>query len=210
MNSKDINKVMLGNVEIKRIMSGGGVIWERPYKWRKYNIKVVSENEITTASSGNGIEYGDVDAISNSQPESYHLYNLHDQVRNIIVGNGMYAFSNYEHMVRNMQEWVQDWVNELESGYILNLWISNDGDTYVSQASLDNKEYKNKHGQRFTLRYEISKRPYSYSLSISTIYRITEITKRTKGKFIEEIKSTKKDEYPINGVKGNYWYEFIE
>lgn len=34
--------------------------------------------------------------------------------------------------------------------------------------------------------------------------------RKVKGDYIEEVKSKNKNEYPVSGEKGGYWYEFIE
>lgn len=34
--------------------------------------------------------------------------------------------------------------------------------------------------------------------------------RKTKGEYIEDVKSTNKKEYPTNGIKGNYWYELLK
>ena len=33
---------------------------------------------------------------------------------------------------------------------------------------------------------------------------------KEKGNFLKEISAANKNEYPSNGIKGDYWYEFIE
>lgn len=37
-----------------------------------------------------------------------------------------------------------------------------------------------------------------------------EFSHYSKGTFIQEVKSTNKNEYPINGIKEDYWYEFFK
>ena len=40
---KNTKQVMLGNTEIKRIMSGGGILWQKIYKWKKYDLGAPTE-----------------------------------------------------------------------------------------------------------------------------------------------------------------------
>lgn len=34
--------------------------------------------------------------------------------------------------------------------------------------------------------------------------------RKVKGDYIEDVKAKNKNEYPVSGEKGGYWYEFIE
>lgn len=47
----------------------------------------------------------------------------------------------------------------------------------------------------------------------SQIYRSVKYiyeTKKSRGVYIKEISSSNENEYPENGIKGDYWYEFVE
>lgn len=55
---------------------------------------------------------------------------------------------------------------------------------------------------------------YSIHYNIYELYVFVEPESKfshySKGEFIEEVKSKNKNEYPINGDKSGYWYEFIK
>lgn len=64
--------------------------------------------------------------------------------------------------------------------------------------------------------YELSDGYGKYTTFRDTyeLYIYTETEKKfshySKGAFIEEVKAKNKNEYPNNGIKSDYWYEFIE
>lgn len=49
--NKIYKKVMTANVEIKRIMSEGGVLWEKMFSWKKYDLERESLGYFTNTVS---------------------------------------------------------------------------------------------------------------------------------------------------------------
>lgn len=139
---KSTKRVSVGNTEIQKIMSGGGIIWQRKiFTWRMYKLKniygervklisedgiaIIPKNVILTSEDAYGLKWnGDV---------GYHIYGGYE------IENSMYR--------------IQYNLKGIKEKYIKN----------------------------------------------------TE-----KGSYIEEIYSYSSDDYPKNGIKGEYWYELVE
>lgn len=50
---ENTKRVMIESIEIKRIMSEGGVLWEKTFEWKKYNF-----NEWLTLGESDGFLFG--------------------------------------------------------------------------------------------------------------------------------------------------------
>lgn len=163
----NIEKVVVGNVEIKRIFSRGGVIWQRPYKWKKYKLQ------------SNYTSY-DVEKIGEKYIKNFDY--PYEGYSGVSIVNGKIVLSGEKRQI-------------FPNGIY---YFELDGKFY----KVDVYELSDGYGKYTTFRdtYELY------------IYKGTEqeFSHYSKGEFIEEVKSKNKNEYPSNGYKGSYWYEFIE
>ena len=145
----------------------GGVLWQRPYKWKKYKLQ-------SNYTYHNVEKIGERDARNIDHP--YYGYSRASVVSGKIVLSG-----------------------EQRS-------ISPTGIFYFEQ---DGKFYKVDIYKLVNIYGEYTTYRDTYELYV---YMGTEqkFSHYSKGEFIEEVKSKNKNEYPINGDKSGYWYEFIE
>ena len=93
---KNTKKVMLGNIEIKRIMSErGGVLWERMYRWNKYNLKPVYK----TVKRKNE-RWVKITQLPNESTYRYILNKTSDELRDMISDSSVkYKYKEFRSRV---------------------------------------------------------------------------------------------------------------
>lgn len=166
-----IKSIKNSNINIKKVLSQNQIIWQRPYKWKKYKLQ-----SNYTYVNREVIKEMDAKDIDWDERVNTTVYTHADIVNHMIVlqGNSMY----YYDIAYNPGKW---YTKEGYYYYSIEVYYTSGNIRHVDTRELYiDAEYK----------------------KVFSHY--------SKGEFIEEVKSKNKNEYPVSGEKGGYWYEFIE
>lgn len=160
---ENIKDIITAKYSVQRIMSGGGIVWQKPYKWKVYTVLKTN------------------------------IYKYRLDIVKHQSGNNPFSFLTiYEKIDINPNTGIIYGTKETH------VYGSNYGQ-YFGYIIEDNVGYYVDCFDGYCTKYDIYK-PIKY------IYE----TNKVKGNFLKEISSANKNEYPKNGVKGDYWYELVE
>lgn len=160
--TNEINDILSQGNAISKIMMGGGIVWQKLYKWKVYKVDYIYEYR-------------------------YRLNRYSDNRLNGGFVSTLYEDIKFDELTGEVTGVSR--VNYYEYDQYYNKTLYYVGDTSMYEG------YYGSGGYFSTHRLSVSK--YIYT------------TTKSKGNYLKEISAANKNEYPSNGIKGDYWYEFV-
>lgn len=156
----EINDILSQGNAISKVMTGGGIVWHKLYKWRVYNLKTVNVYKYKLNKEG-------------TWHRIHNWVTLYQDIE--INGNtGEITLKNEE--------------NRSDYGY-----TEDDGSIYY--GSRENSVSTG--SSYFQAEYHYTASKYVYK------------SYKEKDSYVKEVSSNLIETYPLNGIEGEYWYEFI-
>ena len=183
ITDKSIKRVTVGNTDIQRIMCGGGILWQKIYRWKKYRIINGTKDvvvSVTKTSINPPIDINEYDfSLRARKYKGYRDYEIKDG--EIVLIAPIHSLAN--------------------SGNIGSL-----GSSIYSKVN-----------NKFAKGRVIEKRNGGGSAMLKYV-RFTDyllpkkeqVPNVSKGSYVSEVVSYNKNEYPDNGERDDFWYEFVE
>lgn len=157
----EINNILSQGNAISKVMTGGGIVWQKLYKWRVYKVYYTYQYR-------------------------YRLNKYSDNRLNGGAASPLYEDIKFDELTGKVTGINPESI--YENYYNKTMYYINDDSMYEG--------YKRYGGYYSTYRLSVSK----------YIYKTT----KSKGNYLKEISAANKNEYPSNGIKGDYWYELVE